>query len=357
MNYSQNMTIIPRNVTSSMSSSSAALGITILTIAVLIGIPGNLFIIWTILCHMRKRSVTCILILNLAVADAVVLLMTPFFLHFLTVKRWVFGNGICKFCHYFCCVNMYASITIMTFMSLDRFLAIWKPFISQEVRTKSAILKILVGVWVWSFFLAIPMLFYKEVKHLGPIDICMAVHYSYRDVVFQYLSETILGFIAPFAIISISYASIGFRLQNARFQRKRRTGKLIAMIVITFAVFWLPYHIVNLIQVSGVLATDAEVAEKLKRAAKIARPNLTALAFVSSSVNPVLYAFAGSNFIRTAKGQFMAKLFEGTSSEVSSIRKISRALKEQSRKCSVELSKIQETKSIITNQATEPCFH
>ncbi|XP_043914780.1 leukotriene B4 receptor 1-like [Protopterus annectens] len=347
MNGSQNA--IPRNGTSSMSSSSAALGIAILSIAIVIGIPGNLFVIWTILCRMRKRSVTCILILNLAMADVVVLLMTPFFLHFLSVKCWVFGNGICKFCHYFCCVNMFASITIMTFMSLDRFLAIWKPFISQEVRTKGTVFKILVGLWIWSFLLALPMIFYKEVKPYGPIEICVATHASYRHVVFQYLSETILGFLAPFTIITISYSGIGFRLQNTRFQRKRRTGKLISMIVITFALFWLPYHIVNLIQVSGVMTSNAELAKTLITAAKTARPNLTALAFVSSSVNPVLYAFAGSNFIRTAKGNFIAKLFEGTS-EASSIRKFSRALREQSAKCSVELSKVQETKS-ITNQA------
>lgn len=54
--------------------------------------------------------------------------------------------------------------------------------------------------------------------------------------------------------------------------------------------------------------------------AKVARPNVTAFAFMSSSVNPVLYVFAGSSHIRQAGLGFMAKLFEGTNSESGSTR-------------------------------------
>lgn len=54
--------------------------------------------------------------------------------------------------------------------------------------------------------------------------------------------------------------------------------------------------------------------------AKVGRPNVTAFAFMSSSVNPVLYVFAGSSHIRQAGLGFMAKLFEGTNSEMGSSR-------------------------------------
>lgn len=49
-----------------------------------------------------------------------------------------------------------------------------------------------------------------------------------------------------------------------------------------------------------------------------ARPIVTAFAFFSSSVNPLLYVFAGSSHIRRAGFGFMAKLFEGTYSDHSS---------------------------------------
>lgn len=50
-------------------------------------------------------------------------------------------------------------------------------------------------------------------------------------------------------------------------------------------------------------------------AAKTARPNVTAFAYFSSAVNPILYVFAGSSHIRHAGLSFMGKLFEATNSE------------------------------------------
>lgn len=56
-------------------------------------------------------------------------------------------------------------------------------------------------------------------------------------------------------------------------------------------------------------------SETVSRAAKTARPNVTAFAYFSSAVNPILYVFAGSSHIRQAGFSFMGKLFEGTNSE------------------------------------------
>lgn len=50
-------------------------------------------------------------------------------------------------------------------------------------------------------------------------------------------------------------------------------------------------------------------------AAKTARPNVTAFAYFSSAVNPILYVFAGSSHIRQAGLSFMGKLFEATNSD------------------------------------------
>lgn len=81
----------------------------------------------------------------------------------------------------------------------------------------------------------------------------------------------------------------------------------------------------------------------LLEAAKVGRPNVTAFAFMSSSVNPVLYVFTGSSHIRQAGLGFMAKLFEGTNSEsVSSRTRSSRGSNAESSvftKLSVKLSR------------------
>ncbi|XP_066579056.1 leukotriene B4 receptor 1 [Amia ocellicauda] len=299
-------------------SISSQVGIAILLLAFLLGFPGNLFVVWTILFRVTRRSVTCLLVLNLAVADALVLLTAPLFLRFLAGGRgWEFGSAVCKLVHYLCCVNMYASIYLICLMSADRWLAVARPFVSQRLRTRRALLCILLGLWTLAFLLALPMPFYRSNIKLEkvPVYICMPYHWrDPRHQVFQYLWETLLGFMLPFAVIVLCYAGVVWRLRSAMFQGRGRGSRLILLIIAAFAVFWAPYHLVNLLQVSGLLGSTA-AAQQALNAAKTARPNVTAFAFLSSSVNPVLYVFAGSSHIRRAGLSFMARLFDATCSE------------------------------------------
>ncbi|KAM8960630.1 leukotriene B4 receptor 1-like [Pelodytes ibericus] len=333
---------------------SAQIGIGILFIAFIIGFPGNGFIIWTVLTQIKKRSVTCILILHLAMADMIVILTAPFFLHLLATGNWVFGSIVCKLCHYTGCLSMYSSIFLITFMSLDRFLAVAKPFSSQKIRTKAVVKRLVLLIWLLAAILAIPMPFYRKLVPFNNRQVCIPFHKSSGHIIFQYLFETLLGFLFPFIIIVYCYVYIGLRLRTAQFQSKHKTSRLVIFIVVTFALFWLPYQLINIVQVLGETLSNPIIAQKFKSAARLARPNVTALAFLSSSVNPVLYAFAGGSFIRTAGVGFMAKLLEATHSESSSFRTVSQVFRQRSRNESVELGKLaeiaEESKTFSSNQ-------
>ncbi|KAG9487274.1 hypothetical protein GDO78_007246 [Eleutherodactylus coqui] len=340
------MTTLNITVTNSSSAtppkSSASLGIAILSIAFIIGFPGNAFVIWTILTRMKKRTVTCILILHLAMADIIVILTAPFFLHLLSNGRWIFGEIICKMCHYIGCLSMYASIYLISFMSMDRFLAVAKPYMSQKIRTKLAARIIVLVVWIQAALLAIPTPVYRTVKTERNRPNCITiqdpVHGGFQHLAFQYTFETMMGFVIPFTIIVSCYVYVGLRLRTVKFQTKHKTSRLVIMIIVTFALFWIPYHVVNIIEVSGELSSS----KKLKTAALVVRPNATALAFLSSSINPILYVFAGGNFIRTAGLGFMAKLFEATGSEAGSLKKVSQVFQQMSRKQTSEVGKLNE---------------
>uniref|UniRef100_A0A8C6SJV0 Leukotriene B4 receptor n=1 Tax=Neogobius melanostomus TaxID=47308 RepID=A0A8C6SJV0_9GOBI len=292
----------PSGPTSRPLSSSAQGGIAILTLAFLLGFPGNLFVVWSVFCKVKKRSVTCILVLNLAIADAFVLLSAPLFLRFLAGGRgWEFGSAACKLVHYLCSVNMYVSIYLICLMSMDRWLAVTRPFLSQRLRTKRSLLLLLLGVWVLAFVLSLPMPFYRSNLKLNILNktrnVCMPYHGGHMGhKVFQYTFETVMGCIVPFTLINTCYSS---------------GSRLILFIILAFAVFWVPYHIVNIIEVAGELQGSAST----RKAAFTARPNVTAFAFFSSAVNPILYVFAGSSHIRKAGLSFMGKLFEATNSE------------------------------------------
>ncbi|XP_068584493.1 leukotriene B4 receptor 1 [Cebidichthys violaceus] len=296
-------------------SVGAQVGIAILTLAFVLGFPGNLFVVWSVCCRVKKRSVTCLLVLNLALADAFVLLSAPFFLRYLAGGRgWEFGSAACKLVHYLSNVNMYVSIYLICLMSMDRWLAVTRPFLSQRMRTKRSLLSLLLVVWVLAFVLSLPMPFYRSNlrKPTNNITYCIPYHWgSVGHRVFQYLFETIMGCLVPFSLINTCYSSVVCRLQNAKFQRRAQGSRLILLIICAFAVFWLPYHIVNIIEVVGLSQGNKSVIN----AALAARPNVTAFAYFSSAVNPILYVFAGSSHIRQAGLSFMGKLFEATNSE------------------------------------------
>ncbi|KAG8509373.1 Leukotriene B4 receptor 1 [Galemys pyrenaicus] len=306
-------------------SGNPLLAIVVLSVALIVGLPGNSFVVWSILVKMQKRSVTALMVLNLAVADLAVLLTAPFFLHYLSRGTWTFELFGCRLCFYICGVSMYASVLLITAMSLDRSLAVARPFVSQKLRTKAVAGRVLAAIWVGSFLLATPVLVYRNLRPgLNNRSLtCSPTYSTSRELVFHNLFEAITGFLLPFLVVVASYSDIRRRLQNRRFRRSRRIGRLVVLIILAFAAFWLPYHLVILVEAGRRLAglTGLEGSGPVDKQLRTARSVLIAVAFLSSSVNPVLYACAGGRLLRSAGLGFVAKLLEAAGSEASISRR------------------------------------
>uniref|UniRef100_A0A668AC31 Leukotriene B4 receptor 2b n=1 Tax=Myripristis murdjan TaxID=586833 RepID=A0A668AC31_9TELE len=305
---------------------STALGALILTLVFLLGVPGNLFIIWSILARARRRSVTTILILNLACADSFIMALTLFFVVYLAKQTWVFGNVMCKVLFYLCNTNMYASIFLITLMSVHRLVAVVWPRKLRFLATKKIVTRVILGLWVLVMIVAIPsLLFRKEREDKDERNKTRVVCAPEHDYVrFQYSLETVAGFILPYAVIVTSYVLILRRLRQTKFKRKVRSEKLILAIVVTFGVFWLPYHVINMVQVCDcIFACILSLENKFlwKSMYLPCRAVTSALAFISSCANPVLYTFAGKSYIKQNGFAFMARLFEGTSLDQTGTRK------------------------------------
>lgn len=135
---------------------------------------------------------------------------------------------------------------------------------------------------------------------------------SSAQAALHYTLELVLGFLIPYSIIVVSYIRILRRLQNTKFGRRIRSEKLILAIVLTFCLFWLPYHIINMVQVTWALFPEGEGKKLLNKIWDSSRAVTSSIAFMSSCANPVLYFFAGKSYIRREGLAFMARLFERT---------------------------------------------
>ncbi|XP_016316564.1 leukotriene B4 receptor 1-like isoform X2 [Sinocyclocheilus anshuiensis] len=313
---SDNGTSSLENVTNSNSivsnNISVTFGALILSIVFLLGVPGNLFIIWSILARARKRSVTTLLILNLACADGCLMCLTIFFIIYLAKQNWIFGTVMCKLLFYLCNTNMYASIMIITLMSLHRLVAVMWPIYLTACTRRRTVLLVLGGLWIVVFLLALPALIFRrtEKNYNGKERTVCATHHQHG--VFQYTLETVVGFLVPYVIIVSSYGCILRRLRQTMFKRRIQSENLIQAIIVTFCIFWLPYHCINIVQVAAALTSDGSLKKRLDNIWQSSRVVTSALAFISSCANPVLYTFAGRSYIKADGLAFMARLFEGT---------------------------------------------
>ncbi|XP_019962373.1 leukotriene B4 receptor 1-like [Paralichthys olivaceus] len=302
---------------------STSFGAIILGLVCLLGVPGNFFIVWSILARIRQRSVTTILILNLACADGFLMILTIFFIVYLAKQTWVFGNALCKGLFYLCNSNMYASIFLITLMSVHRMVAVVFPMKLPSVASKKIVRRVIVTMWVMVLLIALPSLVFRDVREDNnerntTRRVCAPNHTLPRHVRFQYAFETVTGFILPYAIIITCYVLILRRLRQTKFQRKIRSEKLILAIVVMFGAFWLPYHVINMLQVAAQwYPEDSPTREILDHITQSSRAVTSALAFISSCANPVLYTFAGKSYIKKNGFTFMAKLFEGVTSDQS----------------------------------------
>lgn len=288
----------------------------ILGICFLVGAPGNLFVIWTILKHVKQRSHTVILILHLAVADLLVLVTLPLWIYSF-VHSWVFGLGTCKAVVYIVYASMYCSVFFITIMSVERCVAVRYPFVSAGWKRRKALQKLLLGVWVAGFLLSAPVIPTQALGNETGQEWCTYKEYSSdsQEIVLLLL-ETIVGFVAPLTVLVVCYGCLFSRIAQMNFKTKRKSTGLIAAVVVMFVICWTPHHIVNvlsLVQV-GIKESNKEADEHLEHVRLTMMFIAAALAFVSSTVNPVLYAFAARSFRTSLRDTGIQKLFRHISS-------------------------------------------
>ena len=282
---------------------------TILAVCFLVGTPGNLLVVWTIMKHVKQRSHTVLLILHLAIADLLVLVTLPVWIYALA-HSWVFGLVTCKAMVYVIHTCMYASVFLITIMSMERFLAVKFPFKMLQWKTSTIMYRMLGCVWVMALLLGIPAVLSRRMGENGDgTQHCQSFEYtSVTEEVLCLCLETLVGFVIPFFILAVCYCQVASQLRQIQSRTKQKSAFLIGSVVIAFALCWLPHHILNVISIAHLLEHSSD---ELPGAVVFITG---ALAFISSSVNPLLYAFAARNFQGGLRKLAMARLFQEVTS-------------------------------------------
>ncbi len=128
---------------------------TVYGIIIVLGLVGNGLVVLVMGCQKKSRTMTDKYRLHLSVADLLFVLTLPFWAVD-AAKDWYFGGFMCVAVHMIYTVNLYSSVLILAFISLDRYLAVVRATNSQGLRKLLANRIIYVGVWLPAALLTVP---------------------------------------------------------------------------------------------------------------------------------------------------------------------------------------------------------
>lgn len=255
------------------------------SVVFVIAVPGNTLALWTF-THQDSTSPADIFLRHLSVADIFYILILPVrVVYHLLGNHWPFGQALCRLTGFLFYLNMYCSIYLMSFISLDRFLAVVFPIRSQSVR-KISYAKVGVAIlWLALILLMSPALFVNQ-NGLNTNSSIMCSKLYLEESSFKSLVSTVVAFTVPFTTILFSYMAILWKLRVVKQRHvKEKAMKMAILIPTNFLLAFLPYHMCRFLYI--VHHNHGLVSKSLAAASRLT----SALTCVSAILDPVIYFF------------------------------------------------------------------
>ncbi|XP_075690547.1 C5a anaphylatoxin chemotactic receptor 1-like [Rhinoderma darwinii] len=263
-------------------------------LVVVLGIPGNGLVMWITSFEM-KRSVNTIWFLNLAVADLLCCLSGPFIITHIILGYWPLGLFTCRLIPSILLINMFASVLLLTMISVDRCALVMKPVWCQNNRTVAKAYVACAIMWILALILSSPSFIFRNIieykgKELCVQDYTIIVHdHRQRVENIIVICRLLIGFIFPFLVIVTCYSILMYRVKE-RFTHNTKTMKVVLTVIIGFFVCWLPYHVAGLIL--ALHRNDTALYQSTEKVDQI----FIAIAFMNSCINPIIYVLLGQDF-------------------------------------------------------------
>lgn len=180
------------------------------------GVVGNIITCIVIARNKHMQTATNYYLFSLAVSDLVLLLSgLPQEIYCIWSRYpYVFGEVFCVLRGLFAETSANATVLTITAFTMERYVAICHPFLSQTMSKLSRAVKIILIIWIVAIVLAIPQAFQFGIVMGNTPDIVMC---TVKSPIFTHSFEisTLLFFILPMTLITVLYALIGLRLRHS----------------------------------------------------------------------------------------------------------------------------------------------
>ncbi|XP_076872435.1 trace amine-associated receptor 1-like [Brachyhypopomus gauderio] len=289
----------------------------VFSLVIMLIIIGNLLVICIIVCSEHLQTATHHLILSLSVAGLLLgsLVMPPSLVRSLETC-WYFSNAFCDFHSTADIILCNTMVWHLTFISIDRYLAVSRPLQYQNRTSHRVCVAMVVSSWglatVFGFAITLsnPEIKNKDDFHKVCVGGCFALHA--KEIGVEY---SIIFFFVPVFIIVSVYSRIFFIAQKHskvihNYKNSSKTcaplvtkdlkaTKTLAVVIGNFLFCWTPFFMCNI--------ADPIVHHSIPA---VLYEVLLWVAYLNSMFNPLIYAFFYSWFRKTAK-ILVTKLLNG----------------------------------------------
>ncbi|XP_070564086.1 galanin receptor type 1-like [Ptychodera flava] len=195
-------------------------------ITFIVGLIGNVLVIFTVRRCKGIHGVTNSFLANLATADLIlVAIVIPFQTPTYFSWKWVLGEFMCKALSYLTLLSSSCSVFMLTAMSIERYLAIVHPLMAQSVFTANKTRKVIILVWAVAMVFSFPPLYFKRQFSWDPPG-----HPTYHTCATSWPND-VLGkayslylligmYLVPLFMMAYCYCGIVFKLNRGRFVTK-----------------------------------------------------------------------------------------------------------------------------------------
>lgn len=219
-----------------------------------LGLLLNSVALWVFCYRMHQWTETRIYMTNLAVADLCLLCSLPFVLY--SLKYSSSDTPVCQLSQGIYLANRYMSISLVTAIAVDRYVAVRHPLRARELRSPRQAAAVCVALWV----IVVTSLVVRWRLGMQEGGFCFS---SQTRRNFSTTAFSLLGVYLPLAIVvfcSLQVVTVLSRRPAADVGQAEATQKATHMVWANLAVFvicFLPLHVVLTVQVSLNLNTCA----------------------------------------------------------------------------------------------------
>uniref|UniRef100_A0A4W6D3Q8 Si:dkey-78k11.9 n=1 Tax=Lates calcarifer TaxID=8187 RepID=A0A4W6D3Q8_LATCA len=248
----------------------------------IVGLVANGWGLKSLLQNWKKLKIISVFVLNLGLADILYLLTLPFLVvYYFKGSKWIFGDTFCKITRFCFNLNHYGSIGFLSCISVYRYLAVVHLRVMGRITVTHSVA---VSVMVW-------LLVGTYGNTTGKCFDTTSEAYV-EDYLKYSLGWTFTGFCIPSLITLACYGHIAvvlWAMKRIDKIQKRRSLKLLFILILLFSVCYIPYHVLKNLNLWSRVLSKQKICHGWADRVYIAHQISRGLVCLNSALNPLVY--------------------------------------------------------------------